>query len=713
MRRTIASASAGLLLATTNAIIAQRPDSTKKVTPLAAVTITATRTAKTTFDTPQPITVIDSATLAEKLPNGIADLFKDVAGLDATGVGPNQRRPEIRLQRGQRILLLEDGLRLNNARRQQDFGELPALAGQDVQQVEVVRGPSSVLYGTDALGGVVNVISRGVPRGLPGDVHGFVNLKYGSAGSQVNPEGAVTARVGRLGVRVNGSYRDASSYKAPAGSFGNITAAQDIPVFDTGIRDANYRAQVGYDLAPATELFVRGEQYTAQNAGFGWVDPSYSGGTKVQIVYPDQIYTRYTAGYKANALSTFFTNRLDASIYTQGNRRHFNTFVFSPAGPGATVDSKSYNYTDLATVGGRIELARSILARHTLTYGADAFRDRSDNTDSSRTILTGFGPNPIVRASSTPSVPNAFFQSAGAFAQLELNPVDRLTAVLGSRYQDVTAETRQTPGITRPTVKAHDATAVWTVNSLYRLTPNVNLVATVGRGFRAPNLVERFFSGAAAEGNGVQVPNPDLTAETSLNTDLGVRFNRGPLYVESFVFRNDIHDAIKAVPTGNVVNGRPEYQPRNLDRLRVDGLELTTGARLHDGFDASANFTRLLGKNVSNPGSPIGDSYSSKLVGDVGYRQPSGLFALGYTLRFQGEQKDAIIGTNPIGSVIPSFVVHSARASVRLFDGRGTTNRLQLTVNNIGNTLYAEFPNASFFRPEPGRNISLALQSTF
>src|ERR687895_372029 len=99
---------------------AQAPDTTRKVVPLAAVTVTATRRERGTFDTPQPITVIDSTTLKEKLPNGAADLFRDVAGLDAMGVGPNQRRPQIRGQRGQRILLLADGLRLNNARRQQD-----------------------------------------------------------------------------------------------------------------------------------------------------------------------------------------------------------------------------------------------------------------------------------------------------------------------------------------------------------------------------------------------------------------------------------------------------------------------------------------------------------------------------------------------------------------------------------------------------------------
>src|ERR1700694_1811501 len=118
---------------------AQTSDSSRKTVPLAAVTITATRTERSTFDTPQAITVIDSAQLREKLAHGATDLFRDAAGLDASGVGPNQRRPEIRGMRGQRILLLEDGLRLNNARRQQDFGELPAIAGiSSVQRVEVV-----------------------------------------------------------------------------------------------------------------------------------------------------------------------------------------------------------------------------------------------------------------------------------------------------------------------------------------------------------------------------------------------------------------------------------------------------------------------------------------------------------------------------------------------------------------------------------------------
>src|SRR5690349_18252410 len=130
---------ATLSFALASVAVAQSTDTTK-ARPLAAVTVTATRTARSTFDTPLPVSTIDSAKLAESVANGASDLFRDIAGLDASGVGPNQRRPEIRGQRGQRILLLSDGLRLNNARRQSDFGELPAVAGGAVNRVEIIRG---------------------------------------------------------------------------------------------------------------------------------------------------------------------------------------------------------------------------------------------------------------------------------------------------------------------------------------------------------------------------------------------------------------------------------------------------------------------------------------------------------------------------------------------------------------------------------------------
>jgi hemoglobin/transferrin/lactoferrin receptor protein len=120
---------------------------------LTPVAVTATRSEKDVFLTPSAVGIMDATDLLELKPNTAADLFSRMPGLDVSGVGANQVRPSIRGQRGQRVLLIQDGLRLNNARRQQDFGEIPALVDVGkIETIEVVRGPSSVLYGTDAIG---------------------------------------------------------------------------------------------------------------------------------------------------------------------------------------------------------------------------------------------------------------------------------------------------------------------------------------------------------------------------------------------------------------------------------------------------------------------------------------------------------------------------------------------------------------------------------
>ena len=698
-----------LLLCSAGSLAAQGRDSTAA---LDTVVITATRTERSTFNVPQPVTVIDSRVFRQKLPNGVADLFRDYGGLDASGVGPNQRRPEIRGLRGQRILLLQDGLRLNNSRRQQDFGEIPAVAGTAMDRVEVVRGPSSVLYGSDAIGGVVNIISPDALAQKPG-VSGDITYRYGSYGLNA-PSGRIAARAGRLAVTAGATVREAKSYRAPAGTFGEITLNDRELVHDSGINDESYDLSSSFDLGRTSQIFARAGWYKASDAGFGFIDPAVfgPGQTRVQILYPDQSYARQSLGFKSSALNSVFANRIEVTGYTQQNERTLENYILVRAGPTATIDIATFNFSDLATVGTRVELAKALGQSTIFTYGVDAFRDRSENTDSSRTITTGFGP-PSTRRSNVPQIPNATFSSAGVFAQLEAQPVERFSTVFGARYQAVAAKTRVTEGIDRDLIEGDDQTIVWSANGLYRATRNLNIVASVGRGFRAANLVERFFEGIAPEGNGYQRSNPSLDAESSINTDLGLRFRAGPFHAEAFAFRNDISNAIRTRSTGDSVSGRPAFRNENIDRLRMKGIELSGGAAIARGLDLSLSFTRLDGTNVSDPDSPIGDSYSTKAVGDIGYRSPGGRFTAGYTMRYQGEQKDVIVGTNPIGDVIPSFVVHSARASAFLFQVGGISNELAVTVENIGNRLYAEFPNASFFRPEAERSVTAAMVVRF
>ena len=203
----------------------QVADTTRPPTLLPGVVTTATRTPKLLSEIAAPVIAVDSTKLRTAMPNTAADLLRELPGVDVTGVGTNQARPVIRGQRGQRILLLQDGIRLNNSRRQQDFGELPALVDvNDIARVEIVRGPSSVLYGTDAIGGVINLITREpASEGMHGQ---FGYLHGGSDDAQRRGFGSLSQRVGRFSYRVSGSYRETSDYSAPAGSFGDLRLAE-------------------------------------------------------------------------------------------------------------------------------------------------------------------------------------------------------------------------------------------------------------------------------------------------------------------------------------------------------------------------------------------------------------------------------------------------------------------------------------------------------
>lgn len=109
-------------------------------------TVTATGSEVDVFTISTPVTVIRAEEIHRKIVNNAAELLVGYPGLDVNGVGPNQMRPIIRGQRGLRILFLENGLRMNNPRRQSDFGEITGLVPiESVETVEVVHGPASVL----------------------------------------------------------------------------------------------------------------------------------------------------------------------------------------------------------------------------------------------------------------------------------------------------------------------------------------------------------------------------------------------------------------------------------------------------------------------------------------------------------------------------------------------------------------------------------------
>ncbi|MBI2406852.1 MAG: TonB-dependent receptor [Gemmatimonadetes bacterium] len=726
---TLAAAALVLVTAVAGAQQANTPqnatnaaDSTRarKSTALGAVTVTATRRATDVQAVPSPVSVLDSTVLRERQPNTAADLLRELPGVDVIGTGTNQARPSIRGQRGQRILLLQDGLRLNNARRQQDFGEIPGIVDvATIQRVEVVRGPASVLYGTDAIGGVMNIITK-VPsfsKNAP-NTAGSLGYRYGSAGELTRGEASFSARAGNFVLLATGAKRDAGNYDAPKGHYGNVSFSDNVTLQNAGVNDKNASVYLGWRYKSGTGAFVRAETYDARNSGFGYIDPALIGGdqTKIQITYPNQHFTKWSAGFSTGVLTgAKVFDKADVIAYRTVNGRDLAQGIFAPFGDpypaSAGIDIQTRNHTDLTTTGFRAE-ATKIFSRDIIVYGVDYFHDNAVGRDSSQTTMYGFGP-PKPKSKTTPSLPSATLSSTGIFLQNDLRLHDRLSLIVGGRWQRVSSEALPTAGLATIPPGDQQATGVFATNALFKLTSQLNLVASVGRGFRAPNLVERYFNGPTPEGSAYQSATPDLKPEQSLNTDLGLKFRNDRVAFETFVYRNDIRNAVRISATGAKVSNLPEYRNVNVGKLRASGYEATGTMLFAHGLTASANYSQVKSVNLLDRTIPIGDTYATKLVGTVGWRAASGRGWVEYAVRRNGEQKDIIAGSSPVGDVLPAFVVHNLRGGAHLFTIGGVRQDLDLQVNNLTNKLYAEAANAGFFRPEPGRNVVVAVRSSF
>jgi len=704
-----------------------------------STTVTATGSERDTFQVATPVTVVTAKEIERLAPENPADLLREQPGVDVNGVGPNQARPVIRGQRGLRVLFLEDGLRLNNARRQTDFGEISGLVDLDsVQTVEVVRGPASVLYGSDAIGGVLNLVTA-PPRFGGRGTGGSVELRYGTYLERAS--GMFGGNNGRVDYQLGFSTRTSDAYDAPAGHFGDVTLTEETQVKDTGLDDHSFWGSFGWSLDESNSLRLRFNRYRADQTGFGFVEPdAYApGDDRIRIYYPFQNFDRFAFYYAGAAFDSPFADSIDAKAYYQRNKRELVNDIqsFSPTNPFFIADIDTLGYTKLETYGVRFESVKALNTDNLLTWGFEGYRDDSTNTDHSHTFVGlrfPFPPFEVAFADVTDDVanaPNAINSSWGAFVQNEWTASDRLRITGGLRYQKTTTKAESTPGWDISGLDFSDNSLVGAVTATWQLMPELNLLASYGTAFRAPNIIERLFNGLTPEGSGYQILNPDLTAEKSDNIDLGIKYRRQNAFLELVAFRTEIRDGIiqyflspaeiAALPTDvqaviDAAGIDSVVQQRNAEKLRYEGIELAAGYRAPCGVTTGLNYTHLDSKRIDSTNPPTGDTYGDKYVFYTRYEPDAKPFWIEYRLR-HNQSTDANLDPNqpvpPIGTRLPSFTVQSIAGGFTFLERGRFSHDIRLAVENLTDELYAEFSNATFFRPEAGRTYNASYRLRF
>lgn len=562
LRRSIAVAVA--VAAAADATLAETP-------PLEVIQVTATRRPESAFEVPVATTVVGLEAIRNATPQTVMDLLRSRPGTYVQQTTPGQGVVIVRGLKGSEVLQLVDGFRLNNAIFRNAPNQYIALVdSQMLRQVEVVRGPMSALHGSDAMGGVVQMLSQEPAFAREGwDVGGRVRTIYGSADDSTLSRVEATAADAGVALRGGGTYQSVGDRR--------IGGGETLPYTSYSQRAADFKLRAA--VAPGHEITAQ-LQYSEQpktprydelTPGFGQTRPN----SAVFWFEPQRRDFAQLRWRGTNATALWDNAELHAGWQILQDDRRTRDFG------SLNLDREENRDT---TVGLTFQAGKRLGASHFLTWGADYYGDTVDSSRVRTNVATG------VETPRPPRFPDgSTMTQLGVFAVDDWKAAERLDVIFGLRWSQVATELP--PSGTGAGVDVDDRDLSGNLSVAYAVRDDVRLVANLGRGFRAPNVFDLGTFGDRP-GNRFNVPNPDLKSETVTTFDAGVKFEGARIQGEIVGYVSRYSDKITSVLTGEVTpSGRLIVQNRNASRLDLVGLEAGLRGRLRDDLEWYASTT--------------------------------------------------------------------------------------------------------------------------
>ncbi|MEM7083262.1 MAG: TonB-dependent receptor [Pseudomonadota bacterium] len=548
---------------------------------LEEIQVTATRGVSVTGDVVNAVSVVDDARLEELQPALITDALQGAPGVFVQQTTPGQGTAIVRGLKGSEILHLVDGMRLNNALFRNAPNQYLALVDPFIiGRSEVVRGPLSSLYGSDAMGGVVQLFSSRPEYG--GDEWSFdyrTRLTYDSA------------NLGRsFNAGVTGGYDGLSA-----------GAAITYQAFDD-VRAAERREQVptAFDTRAAS-AFVR----MTDRAEREW-------DLSVQYLEQDNTprYDELVPGFgQTEAASEVFLFSPNARLFVHGVHRsegHAPWLDQFEAHIGFQQMTDGRRTRDLGSDRLRVEDNRSDLygltlqgvaqpmGRHQFSYGLDFYYDEVSSTRVQTTVSTG--DEEVIRARFPDG---STMRNIDAYVHDSILMSDRVLLDAGLRLSNANVELTATDIGPAATVSNTDVSGSFGFR--YEWTDSLTGIANLARGFRAPNIFDLGTLGARP-GNRFNIANPSLGPETVLTGELGIRIKTGGWDVEAVLWGSDYQDKIVSVFTGTVdANGRDIVQSQNASTVQLVGGEVAVRYAM-DAHDLSLTVAHTRGETETEDG---------------------------------------------------------------------------------------------------------------
>ncbi len=653
----------------------------EKVYNLDQVVITATRTQKQSFQVPREVIVVKQQDMAERNIKNTPDALMETPSILVQKTNYGGGAPVIRGLIGNQVLILVDGIRLNNSTFRYGPNQyLNTISPGLLEQIEVVEGPGSILYGSDALGGTINLISRSPRTGqqtivqstttLSSADHSFVEHLDYQAGIMDN-----------LSLSVGGGYQ----------KFNDLSSARGYQR-PTGYRGYDGYGKMNYSLS-SSQCLSLAYQFTEQQ-NVPRTDRVVAGTDIKYLFNPQRRELAY--GVYEGSIDGSFINKVKMTLsYNHQREGRQEITIKNPS-----IETQDIDETN--TYGASMVLNSYLDPSNFLTYGFEYYHDKVNSQRKDVTLATG------ASTSKRAQFPDgSTYQTFGAFIQDEWS-LDPLSLIGGVRYSAFkfrgTVDTSLGETISTPndfTMSLHGAYAL--------LNEQLHLIAGISQGFRAPNLDDLAVFGKSGSGAGARydIPNTNLNPEKSLNYEAGAKYRSRTLLTSLFYFYSDFTDLIIPKPSSH--NGSDSishtrvYQRFNVGKANIQGISASCNYVLFTDLLLKGEVSWTLGQNTSD-NEPLSRIPPFRGIVSARYTQPDywveyyNLFA-SYQKRLSASDiKDARIGPNGT----PGYVTFNLRGGYVF----SPNFRATLTYENILNRLYKMHGSGVY---SPGTNVIASL----
>ncbi len=544
---------------------------------LGEIVVTASRRNEKKIDIPFAATIINKKNIEESLFTSIADLLGDTLGF--TQVYDYHSPIVLRGVSASRILFLKDGIR--------QIGNMPSgFMGQtvnifDVDKIEIIRGPGSVMYGSGAMGGIINILSRNIfnKKGF----HGELASAFYSNGEEKVALGKLGWAGEQLAFQINGRITDADNFTYTGGE----------EAINSYHKDADISTRIGYKITEKSTLML----HLDLHFGGPWGKPEEFNRKTMWVHNENDDQHQLSLTWKTKKMGILDSLAVTGFVEKQDRKYIKETYnVLRNVTEKQTVDYEAKN-------GGGNIVGKFFSRKHTFSFGADGYVYRIWSPQ----IVENYV---VSSTNKSDGDQGAGISSVGIFAEDKFDISSKLNMRIGARleYSSVTAGDAPSANLAllggNETIKSKSALS-GNAGLVRKLNRDLALSMNVARTFRIPSQSEMFSEKVTCAGS--VLGNPTLEPESSWNVDIGLKGKINIFTIDVALFANFYHNLINRQSVTNIPSIDMIYD--NVEKARIIGTEISISCPLKNFFSRNqdfipgASFVAYRGDNWTDKGS--------------------------------------------------------------------------------------------------------------